>query len=261
MILLSKIIKSNFANTPRQGRVIIPHQLAVSFHHGKKSADKNVTEFPAVQHQAQKIIADAEQQANAIIQNARLELQQIQIQIEEDQNRWQYEKEQLIQLAKEEGYQTGYQQGKEEAYQKYQSLIQEAQKIVDAAKKDYEDHIHSSESTILMIAMKVAERIIGTKLQENNELFGSLVKRAIKEIREHSDIVIRTHPKFYDVVLSQKKEILSLLQKEKDIYVIPDDELEENSCIIDSSFGRIDASVDSQLSEIKEKLLELLGEA
>jgi flagellar assembly protein FliH len=261
MILLSKIIKSNFANSPRQGRVIIPHQLIASFYHEKKTAKENVAEIPAVHHQAQKLIADAEQQAKEILQNAQQELQQIQKQIEEERNRWQYEKEQLMQLAKEEGFQSGYQQGKEEANHKYQLLIQKAQKIVDAAKKDYEDHIHASESTIVMIAMKVAERIIGTQLQENKELFGSLVKRAIKEIREHSDIVIRTHPKFYDVVLAQKKEILSLLQKEKDIYVIPDDELEEHSCIIDSSFGRIDASVDSQLSEIKEKLLELLGEA
>ena len=46
--------------------------------------------------------------------------------------------------------------------------------------------------------------------------------------------------------------------KDIDFYIYPDDELEETSCIIESENGRIDASVDSQLEEIKIKLFEML---
>ena len=40
--------------------------------------------------------------------------------------------------------------------------------------------------------------------------------------------------------------------------IFPDDDLKETDCIIESTFGRIDASVDSQLHELKLKLLQIL---
>jgi flagellar assembly protein FliH len=51
---------------------------------------------------------------------------------------------------------------------------------------------------------------------------------------------------------------MAIFPKDTELYIFPDDELEESSCIIESENGRMDASVDSQLQEIKVKLTELL---
>lgn len=52
--------------------------------------------------------------------------------------------------------------------------------------------------------------------------------------------------------------MIALFPKELDFYIYPDEELSEMDCIIESANGRIDASIDSQLEEIKNKLIELL---
>jgi len=41
-------------------------------------------------------------------------------------------------------------------------------------------------------------------------------------------------------------------------FIYPDDDLEEFSCYIESEHGRIDASVSSQLVELKKNMMELL---
>ena len=43
---------------------------------------------------------------------------------------------------------------------------------------------------------------------------------------------------------------------ETEMYIYPDNDLAENACIIDTDGERIDASVDSQLHELKTKLFE-----
>ena len=40
----------------------------------------------------------------------------------------------------------------------------------------------------------------------------------------------------------------------------PNGELDEHACYIESENGRIDASIDSQLQEIKRKLMDILEE-
>ncbi|MGM9956219.1 MAG: FliH/SctL family protein, partial [Peribacillus sp.] len=119
-------------------------------------------------------------------------------------------------------------------------------------------HLESSESVILDIALNVAKKIIGQQLEAKEETFLSLVKGAIKEAREYREVQVHIHPSRYQSILSHKDEMIAIFPKEAELYIYPDDELDESSCIIESENGRIDASVDSQLLEIKAKLSELL---
>ena len=53
---------------------------------------------------------------------------------------------------------------------------------------------------------------------------------------------------------------MSLFPRETEFYIYPDDELENDGCVIESSNGRLEASVDEQLEQIRIKLLEILEE-
>jgi flagellar assembly protein FliH len=66
------------------------------------------------------------------------------------------------------------------------------------------------------------------------------------------------NPSRYSFLLSRKDELIALFPREVDFYIYPDEDLLEEACLIESANGRIDASVDSQLDEIKNKLIDLL---
>lgn len=206
----------------------------------------------------EQILMEAKLAAENILMEAQQKAQTIHQQLLDEEEAWQQEKLELIEEAKKEGFQMGYLDGKDQGYKEFKATISLGKEVVASAKKDYQKQIQSSEKVILQLGVKVAEQIIGNKLEENEETFLSMAKRALKEASEYKEVQLHIHPKHYGYILSQKEELLSIIPKETDIYIFPNDDLQNSSCIIESANGKIDASVDSQLEEIKTKLLEIL---
>ncbi|MEH6937017.1 flagellar assembly protein FliH [Bacillus sp. JJ664] len=191
-----------------------------------------------------------------------IEIQKRDAQLEIDQMKqlWFEEKNNLIHLAKEEGIALGKEEGRQIAMYEYESLLNEAKEVVESSKVDYLNRIEESEDAILKLGLAVSEHILLLEIDQNQEHLLPIVKKVLHEIREEKDIRLTIHPSQYDLLVSQRVELEKILLNESKLFIYPDETLSIGSCVIDSSFGRIDASVDVQLSEISRKLLELSQE-
>ncbi|WP_170140722.1 flagellar assembly protein FliH [Oceanobacillus arenosus] len=179
--------------------------------------------------------------------------------IVKEKNEWQQEKLKWIESAKKEGYSAGFELGKADIRTEYQEILNQANNIVETTTKDYHTTLEKSEEMIAQLAVKVAEKIIKTSITENPTVFLDIVKAAVKEIEDRSTISIYLHPMNYEMVFEQKQELVNLLENESKLSLYVKDDLPENACIIEHPFGRIDASVDTQLNQIRNVLLELVG--
>lgn len=199
---------------------------------------------------AYKELREVKEQQETLIEQTKAEV------IEAKEN-WETEKQQYINQAQEEGYKKGFDLGKQESINQYKTLLTEANNIVKSATTDYHATIEQSDETILELAIRVAEKIIKKELRENPELFNSIVSTAIKEIKDQSSLTIYVHPSNYELVIQQKDEIDRLVGKDINVSVYINEDLNEDSCLIEHPFGRIDASVDTQLQELRRILLEV----
>jgi flagellar assembly protein FliH len=252
MTSLSRLIKSHWANpTIEKQKVISIKMMHLNTDH----------EQPAVVHyhsQMEEVLASAKKEAERLVEEASIQAHSIHEQVIYEKETWEQEKKAIAEDSKREGYSEGLAEGKNQGYKECQEMLSFAKEVVDSAKEDYQKHIASAEKTILNLGMKVAERIIGQKLIENESVFLSIVKRALKEAREYNEVQLHLNPIHYGFILSQKEDLLTVFPKEVDIYIYPNEDISNQSCIIESANGRIDASIDSQLEEIKRKLMELL---
>ncbi|HJV31803.1 MAG TPA: flagellar assembly protein FliH, partial [Bacillales bacterium] len=208
--------------------------------------------------QMEEMLMKAESNAEQLIQQSKLQAQAVKDQITLEKEAWEQEKKKISEMARQEGFSQGFNEGKIEGYNEYLEALSFAKEIVQRSKIDYEQHVESAEKTILSLGIKVAEKIIGLKLEENESFFLSIVRRALKEAREYTEIQLHVNPVHYGYILSQKEDLLAVFSKEVDIYIYPDEDLSKESCIIESANGRIEASIDKQLEEIKRRLMELL---
>lgn len=183
-----------------------------------------------------------------------------QLEIDQMKQQWIEEKNYLIQTAKEEGIVLGKEEGRQIALYEYESLLNEAKEVVETSKVDYLNRIEESEDAILKLGLVVSEHILLHEIDQNQEHLIPIVKKVLHEIREEKDIRLTIHPSQYDLLVNQRVELEKILLNESKLYIYPDETLSIGSCVIDSSFGRIDASVDVQLSEISRKLLQLSQE-
>jgi flagellar assembly protein FliH len=254
MISLSKIIKSYQVLDESNDKYFI-RLNSVQFASTESSNNEG-----NLHQQRERLIEEKEQQVEEQRQEFLQYVSDTKAQLEHERKQWLMEEEVLIRQAKEIGYLAGIEEGRQHGYTEYQSLLAQATNIVELSQKEHKNLLESSDKAILKIGIKVAERIVDRILTEREDEFLSLVKKVLKEVQEHQDIHIRVHPEKYLLLISSKEELCALLNRDADMYVYPDEELDTNDCIIDSSFGRIDASVDTQLDEIKARLLEVMEE-
>lgn len=251
---MSRLIKSHFTAISELDEKVISIRLMETTNTNSDSQPV----FTVTEDERTRILGQAKQEAEAILSKALAEAEQIRENVRNEQSTWEQEKEKVIANAKEIGFNSGLLDGQNRGYEEYRELIQSARETVMASSVDYHNHIQASEKVILDIGLKVAGKILGKKIPGNEEDFLTFVKRALKNARDYKDIRLHIHPVHYQSLLTQKDELLAVFPKEIDFYIFPDDELTENSCIIESENGRIDACVDSQLEEIKQKLFELM---
>ncbi len=203
---------------------------------------------------AESKLAEANEQADQALKQA-----QEQIQLEREQ--WEQEKQQLIEETTKNAYDEGHKQGKNDAFREYEELIEEARRIVETAQGDYYDKVEKSEETILNLGLKIAEKILGKKLEDDPSSFLSIVHSVIQEVKELEQLALYVHPDQYAIVIDQKSELDLIVDHHADLSIYPKNGLKPYQCYIESSFGRVDASIDSQLEEIRTKLFNMLREA
>lgn len=257
MTLLSRLFKYEaIPLEPNKSKTIHIKPIQINYLDEEESREEKEIDFKLLQIEKEKerIIQEAKEQAKEIIlqsqKQAEEQLAAKRIEIER-------ERELLLQEAYQKGFQQGLTEGRDSGKNEFVDLIKQANQVVSLAKEAYEEHLQNSEATILDVALTVAEKIVQTSLLEERERFLPIVKQAIKEAQFQHEIQIHVNPCFYELLISEKQELESLFPKPVQCFIYPNHELPENACLIESEMGRIDASIDTQLSEMKKKLMEI----
>ncbi|MBS2968983.1 flagellar assembly protein FliH [Metabacillus sp. KIGAM252] len=246
---MSKLIKSRFSSQQTKSAAIVPIM---------KMEDPLFTS--EVMEETEQI-KHAKRESEQIIRSAKAEEESIFQSIEMAKQNWELEKMTLEEQARESGYQEGLTYGRQDGYQQFSQAIYQANQLVELSRADYLEKVESAEETVVALAVKMAEKIIASSLNEKPDQMNEIVKQLLKEVKDYDEIKIFVHPDRYEYVRSQKDELKQLLTNEQELFLYMDEGLSPFDCFVETSFGRIDASVDTQLKQLEKQLLERLGEA
>ena len=213
------------------------------------------------------VIEKAEAEARAIIAEAKRTAEQC-------LSLAQQEAAALKQQAHDEGSQQGYQEGKEAGYEAgYQEGILQGQQtgraemeqviadavaqsanILAASEQESKEMIVAAERQIVDIALAVSRKILAYEILENPMVVLPLVKAALQKVSDQEEVVIRVSVDDFDSVLMAKKDLQTMVGKEHALKIMVDHTIDSGSCIIDTSYGEVDARIDTQFETIKKAL-------
>lgn len=202
----------------------------------------------------QKDLEQVQNELNDLLKEKESLIQETKDTINHEKNNWEIEKQQWIEEAKEQGHNEGFKVGKKESLQSYQQLLDKANSLTASALKDYHLTVEKSNETILDLAIHTARKILNQQISENPNEFLTIVHSAIKEIKDQPVITIYLHPDNYENVLQQKEELVQILENESKLSIYSKEDIAVNSCLIEHPFGQIDASIDTQLKQIRSAL-------
>src|SRR5699024_6757327 len=125
--------------------------------------DNSLVEKASIQlevENAKKELQSVEQQRQNLLANLQEELA-------EEREQWEKTKILEMEHGKKEAFDSGYDEGKTESIQEYRHLIEQANSLVENATEEYYEKVKQQESTIIYLAIQIAEKILQNKLSEN----------------------------------------------------------------------------------------------
>lgn len=262
---MSKLLKSSVVTKSSERRLI---EAAEPWHTLHTSLEDNKPDEALVDdssREARKLISDAEKWAEKHIQNAKQHVDELQKQAREDIEAWWQERRRMDEEVRKEAYETAFQtgieqgieEGRKQAFEEKQQMLMKAKSIVDQAIAAKARIIAESEPFLVELSTAIASKIISAELQSESRHVLNIVRDALLKARGSQTLTLAVHPEQFSLVNQARSELLNLFDRHMDLVVVPDPTVTYGGCVIRSSFGSIDARVETQLDEVKKALLEV----
>ncbi|MCM3569590.1 FliH/SctL family protein [Neobacillus mesonae] len=258
MASYSKVFKGSNVSIMRDVKVIAQPVMPAMFQNDGDDSAQN--EIP--NHQP--LIEEAKAQAQEIIQEARQQAESIETDAQERISQWWEENQKNLETksaaAKEEGLKQGFEIGKQEAaakvQQEYHDKLTQMQELLEQAYSEKEAIIAEAEPFLLELSTAIATQIIKQELDDHPDKFVEVIKQHILRFKEKEHITICVHPDDFPFIQSQRGHLVSVVNGETEIKIIPDHSVTPKGCVIRTAYGSVDARIDTQMEEIKKVLLE-----
>ncbi|XEC97108.1 FliH/SctL family protein [Paenibacillus tarimensis] len=157
----------------------------------------------------------------------------------------------------EQGFNEGLEQAETECSERWRALLEEARTILEQAYETREQIIQEAEPFLVELSCAIAEKIIGKQLAMSPDLALDMIRKALTRRREQGVITLCVSPNQLAYVQAAREELSLAIDSQAELQILPDAQVKEYGCVIRSSFGSIDARIDTQLEEIKHELIQI----
>lgn len=156
----------------------------------------------------------------------------------------------IKEAAIKEGYETGLQNAKADVED-----VKNAISEFIGAKQEVFDYIAPY---IMNISLDIAKKIIKKEVKEDPILILDNIAEVLKKLsKEETKITLKVNPIQVSLVRTEIPEILSNAGLDAKVMIVPDDGIMEGGCMVTTTNGVVDATIETQLSVICEALKEL----
>lgn len=190
-----------------------------------------------IKAQAQEMLDDAQAQIDEMNAAAQNEI--------EAKRRWAMEE------GKKEGYEEGYRKGVSEAEEMKRQVMAERQRL----EAEYEQLIDELEPRFIDTITEVYSHIFGIGLADNRDILVHLVDSTLRQVESSRTFIVHVSKEDYPFVNMQKQALTEGAAAGRGtVEIIEDLTLGRGECMIETDGGIFDCGVDTQLTELNNKL-------
>lgn len=148
--------------------------------------------------------------------------------------------------AVQDGFKEGYERGAEQWTQ-----------AVWAARESVNGAVDQAKPQVVQLALRVAEKILRQKLETDPEAIVAMVDEALRSLQGQNQmrVVLRVHPTDQPVLEQRRKRWLDRHPAIASITIVADEAQARGGCRIESDFGMVDATIETQIRVIERHLL------
>ncbi len=160
------------------------------------------------------------------------------------------EAQNIKEAAAKEGYQDGLSQARAD--------LEDVKNAITAflsAKQEVFEYIAPD---IMEISVEIAQKIIKKELQQDPSIILDNITEILKGLsKEETKITLRVNPVQVSLLKAEIPDVMNNVGLEAKVLIVPDETIMEGGCMVTTTNGVIDATIETQLSVISEALKEI----
>lgn len=216
----------------------------------QKAEEAAFAEVKRQTDQAQIVKNDAEQNAQDIIKKA-----------QEDAAKITAEATAEMDKLKKSAYNDGYAEGRESGYgegrAEVERLVGRTHTILESVMQRREEILRETEQQIVELVILMTRKVVKIISENQKSVVMANVLQALKKVKGRGEVTLRVNLADVKLTTEHIQDFIKQVENIKGITVLEDSTVEKGGCIVETDFGAIDARVQSQLSELEAKILEL----
>ncbi|WP_238546101.1 FliH/SctL family protein [Tumebacillus flagellatus] len=162
-----------------------------------------------------------------------------------------------VETAKRNGFNEGYGEAQETVSREYAGAFAEVQHLYQLAETDRRQFLADSEPLIVDLACQIASKIMHRESEIDRSWVLDVVRAALEEINDSGKIEVRVHPDDFERVRDNREFLRKEVPGQTELIVIPDRGVTAGGCVLHTSFGNVDARIDTQLEEVRKALQDV----
>lgn len=148
-----------------------------------------------------------------------------------------------------------------EAYEKGRAEAErELVENILAIKEQRAQNLANIERDVLRLTIKIAEKIIGNEIRQDENARGEIVLNALRQTRQQEMLTVRVNAADLPL-LENLREKIDSFGRARYMDFVADQAIKTGGCIIESASGTIDARLETQLRILENALLAQVSES
>lgn len=152
------------------------------------------------------------------------------------------------------GYEEGFNKGKEEALQ--QALIAKRQfdEMQVKLRTEYDELVKTLEPKMVDVITQVYEHVFGSNFFSRRDVMVCLINKALMSIETDEKVTIQVSPSDYDMLVGMKSALLEKVSLQNTPEIVQKENFVKGQAKIETPYGVIDCSIDTELKELTRTL-------
>ena len=197
------------------------------------------------------LLGGAFSEAEIILQNARNEARLITENTIRETDRLRAE---ALESARSQGYNEGFNKGVAD----WDAIKREAEQILFEAYAEREEIIKNMEPQMVHLINKILSKLLGDYARLNPEIILKLIHEGFSVVVGSDGVKLRVSPEDYGLVREHFDKVTEYAGSNS-VELVKDASLKPMDCVIETSYGNIDSSLDQQFEALKADLLYTLS--
>lgn len=155
----------------------------------------------------------------------------------------------------EKGFAQGEKDGLELGKRRVEATVQQLHHLLQEITRQREDLYQTFEREMLQLAFSIARKVIHHEVTLKEEVISATLREAFRHVSDRRKVAVHVHPIDYQYLMTHPDHF-PFASGEEGIKVMEDPSITRGGCLLETSFGVTDATLESQVDEIVSSVWE-----